>query len=70
MLINAIEHEIENLIDGDDPYLPVKCPFCGDIASSTEFSKGLWFIQCIKCHACGPTRLTPADAREAWNKRV
>ncbi len=71
MLIDAIEHEVKHLIDGgDELFVPVKCPFCGDTVSSVEFSHGLWFVQCIKCHACGPTRITPLDAQDAWRKRV
>ena len=70
MLIDAVEREVKHLIDGgDELYVPVRCPFCGDVASSTEFSRGLWFVQCIKCHACGPTRTTSTQAISAWRER-
>ena len=66
-----------------DGYLP--CPYCGwhiaEVTSEGESSPNAYFVQCARCHACGPaagvaqydrTRDTAErqKAINAWNKRT
>lgn len=47
----------------------LRCPFCTCTAIEAEGDGEYAWIECPACGACGPSELTPARAKAAWNFR-
>lgn len=44
-----------------------RCPFCSGTVTVASRISGRSWIECVTCHARGPSAKSEADAVERWN---
>ncbi len=63
--------DIPNLNRWTHPAI-VECPDCGNKKPTVQkynYIRGAWIVRCDRCFCRSTTKMSPAEAIKAWNKK-